>query len=165
MKRRTLVGAGIGVVTHRAVRAQGGIGPMRRIGFLSESWAYDPTTATPWGLAALWWVMHRDYVLDFKYAQGRRDRLDALAAELVAAKPDVLVGMLNPEILALKRATTSIPIVMLYAMLPVELGIVQSLARPGGNITGTTTNPLWVGGQSQYSPALPGAGRRVPAHR
>ena len=83
MKRRALVGAGIGVVAHRAVRAQGGIGPMRRIGILSESYAYD--AAAPWGLEALGWVMHRDYVVDFKYAQGRRDRLDSLAAELVAA--------------------------------------------------------------------------------
>ena len=86
------------------------------------------------------YVEGRDFVVDYKYAQGDRSRLPILAAELVANKPDVILGMLNPEIAALKAATSTIPIVMLYASGPVEMGFVSSLARPGGNITGTTTS-------------------------
>ena len=86
-------------------------------------------------------------IVDYKFAQGQVERLPALAAELVAAKPDLLLGPLNVDVEALKRATQTIPIVMMFAWGPVESGLVASLARPGGNITGTTTNSFEATGK------------------
>ncbi len=82
----------------------------------------------------------RNLRFEVRRSQGQADRLDALAAELAAAKVDLIVAPNNPEIRAAKRATPTIPILMLYAAAPVETGLVASLARPGGNVTGTTTN-------------------------
>lgn len=82
----------------------------------------------------------RNLQYEVRSAQGKPDRLDALAAELVAARVDAIVAATNAEIEAAKRATRTIPILMLYASAPVELGLVASLARPGGNVTGTATN-------------------------
>jgi putative ABC transport system substrate-binding protein len=139
MKRRQVVVAGAATIGGSArLWAQPNSGKIWRIGILSESWPRDPLTT--YFMTSAGYVEGRDFVIDFKHAEGRRERLPTLAMELVAAKPDVIVGFLNPEIIALKRATNTIPIVMMYASAPVELGIVDSLARPGGNITGTTTN-------------------------
>lgn len=82
----------------------------------------------------------RNLIIDYQFAQGRADQLPALAAQLLAAKPDLLIGLLNDEIKELKQATTTIPIVMMYVAAPVETGLITSLARPGGNLTGTTTS-------------------------
>jgi putative ABC transport system substrate-binding protein len=82
----------------------------------------------------------RNLVFEVRSTEGQLDRLDRLAAELVAAKVDLIVAPNNTEILAAKRATPTIPILMLFAAAPVETGLVASLARPGGNVTGTTTN-------------------------
>jgi len=79
----------------------------------------------------------RNIDFDFRLAEGHEDRLMDLAAALVAKKVDLIVAMSNPEIQAAKRATSDIPIVMASGNLPVELGLVASLAHPGGNVTGT----------------------------
>ena len=133
------------MTAHGNVFPQPNSGKVWRIGFLSESWPRGPWATYP--LTSTGYVEGRDFVFDYKYAQGQRSRLPTLAAELVANKPDVLLGMLNPEIAALKAATTTIPIVMMYASGPVEMGFVSSLARPGGNITGTTTNVPGMAGK------------------
>ena len=92
----------------------------------------------------------RNLLVDFKFAQGRPELLPGLAAELVAGKPDLIAASGNPETAALKRATSSIPIVMMFASTPVETGLIASLARPGGNVTGTTMNaPQTVGKMTQ----------------
>lgn len=92
----------------------------------------------------------RNLFVDFKFAQGRPELLAGLAAELVAAKPDVIAAAGNPETGTLKRATSSIPIVMMFGSTPVETGLIASLARPGGNVTGTTMNaPQTVGKMTQ----------------
>jgi putative ABC transport system substrate-binding protein len=70
-------------------------------------------------------------------AGGRPDKLPELAAELVRLRVDAIVAAINPQLAAAKRATTTIPIVMVHADDPVEAGYVASLARPGGNITGS----------------------------
>ena len=80
----------------------------------------------------------RNVKVEFRWAEGQLDRLPALAAELVAAQVDLIVAWTNPEILAAKRATTTIPIVMVSGQVPVEAGLIDSLVRPGGNVTGTT---------------------------
>ncbi len=74
--------------------------------------------------------------IEYRWAESRYDRLPALAAELVALKPDVLVGTGSAAATALKKATDSIPTVFLSVGDPVGIGLIESLSRPGGNITG-----------------------------
>jgi putative ABC transport system substrate-binding protein len=76
--------------------------------------------------------------LEIRSAEGRRERLPALADEIVRLKVDVILAVSNPAIVTARKATTSIPIVMTAATDPVGVGLVASLARPGGNITGLT---------------------------
>jgi ABC-type uncharacterized transport system substrate-binding protein len=90
------------------------------------------------GLRELGYVEGRNIILERRSAGGRPDKLPELAAELVRLRVDVIVAAINPQLAAAKRATTTIPIVMVHADDPVEAGYVASLARPGGNITGLT---------------------------
>jgi putative ABC transport system substrate-binding protein len=88
------------------------------------------------GLHGLGYVEGKSIVLESRYAESRTDRLDELAAEVVRLKPDVIWTHSPPLVHAMKRATTTIPVVVGVARDLVEQGIVSSLARPGGNITG-----------------------------
>jgi putative ABC transport system substrate-binding protein len=88
------------------------------------------------GLNALGYRDGRNIVIECRSAEGKYERLDALAAELVQLKPAALVASAAPASLAAKRATSSIPIISVYTADPVDLGLVTSLARPGANITG-----------------------------
>jgi len=91
------------------------------------------------GLKELGWIPGQTIRIEYRHADGRSERLDALARDLVQAKVDVIVARAATSILAARRATTSIPIVMSATGYdPVQLGLVQSLARPGGNVTGLT---------------------------
>jgi putative tryptophan/tyrosine transport system substrate-binding protein len=90
------------------------------------------------GLRELGYVEGRNIILERRSAGGRLDKLPKLAAELVRLRVDLIVAAINPQISAAKRATTTIPIVMVHAVDPVEAGYVASLARPGGTITGLT---------------------------
>jgi putative ABC transport system substrate-binding protein len=90
-------------------------------------------------LAELGYVEGRDVVFEARSFQGRMDRADALALELVSLKVDVIVASNPAAVLSAKRATKTIPIVMMHTPDPVQQGIVESLARPGGNVTGVTT--------------------------
>jgi putative ABC transport system substrate-binding protein len=87
------------------------------------------------GLQDLGYVVGQNVILDSRYAGGRADRLDQFAAELVAAKVDVIHSAGSEATTAVRRQTSAIPIVMASTN-PVGLGFVASLARPGGNITG-----------------------------
>jgi putative ABC transport system substrate-binding protein len=109
-----------------------------RIGFLSFNQGGDPRGRDGFinGLRALGYADGRNVVLDDRDADGRIDRLPALAAELVALKVDVIVAPSTPAAQAAKQATTTIPIVFAGAAEPVTDGLVVSLARPGGNLTG-----------------------------
>jgi putative ABC transport system substrate-binding protein len=86
------------------------------------------------------YVIGRNVVLEFRSADGHPDRLPPLAAELVAAKVDMIITKVTAPTLAAKAATQTIPIIMLGAADPVLTGIVASLPRPGGNITGLAYN-------------------------
>jgi ABC-type uncharacterized transport system substrate-binding protein len=114
-----------------------------RIGWVSES--SDPNTPGPQveafrhGLRDLGYVEGKNMRFEYRYAEGKTDRLPSLVAELVQLKVDVLVSPNGPAILAAKQATKTIPIVMVVVLDPVATGIVDSLARPGGNITGVST--------------------------
>lgn len=80
----------------------------------------------------------RNLVIEWRWADGKPENLAALAVNLVNRRVDVIVAPLDDEILAAKQATRAIPIVMVFASAPVEMGIVASLRRPAGNVTGTT---------------------------
>jgi putative ABC transport system substrate-binding protein len=110
-----------------------------RIGFLGNS--ADRTVFTEGfrqGLDELGYVEGQNVFVEWRFADGSDQRLAELAAELVALQPDVLVGAGTQACLALKQATTTIPIVMGNSSDPVGVGLVASLARPGGNVTGTS---------------------------
>ena len=114
------------------------------------------------GLARLGWVEGRNLVVDRRGAGGEQERLPALAAELVALKPDLIVAVAPQPTRAAKNAAGTTPIVMVAVADPVGVGLVQSLARPGGTITGfTTLVPGGFGGKSLelLTQALPGVTR------
>jgi putative ABC transport system substrate-binding protein len=113
-------------------------------------------------LSRLGWVEGRNLTVDRRGAGGEQERLPALAAELVALKPDLIVAVAPQPTRAAKDAAGTIPIVMVAVADPVSVGLVQSLARPGGTITGFTT--LVPGGFGSkllelLTQALPGATR------
>jgi putative ABC transport system substrate-binding protein len=93
------------------------------------------------GLNALGYVEGQNMSLEIRYADGHTDRDPALAAELVALKPDVIVVRNLPEALAVKQATSTLPVVIAGVPDPVENGLVANLARPGGNFSGAMGAP------------------------
>ena len=112
-----------------------------RIGFLgseSASAFASRVEALRAGFRDLGYVEGKNFVIEFRWAEGKRDRLPELAAELVRLKVDVLLTHATPGTLAAKQTTATIPIVMTGVGDAVRTGIVTSLARPGGNIAGTT---------------------------
>lgn len=90
------------------------------------------------GMGELGYIEGRDISFEYRFAGGKPDRLPALAAELVRLKVDVILTATNPSTIAAKQATQTIPIVMAVGNDPVGAGLVASLARPGGNVTGLT---------------------------
>ena len=113
-----------------------------RIGFLgatSPSAVSARIEAFRQGLRELGYVEGKNIVIEYRYAEGKLDRLPALAAELVRLKVDVIVTAAPTATRAAKEATATIPIVMAHDGDPVGSGFVASLARPGGNITGLST--------------------------
>ena len=123
-----------------------------RIGLLSP---FSPSATALWhqaflqGLRDLGWVEGKNISIEYRYAEGRRDRLPDLVADLVRLKVDIIVASVNTDALVAKKTTRTIPIVMASAGDPVATGLVDSLARPGGNITGL----------SQMAPEM--AGKRL----
>jgi putative ABC transport system substrate-binding protein len=90
-------------------------------------------------LSRLGWIEGKNLTIESRFAEGKNDRLPELAAELVRLKVDLIVVAATPAALAAKSATTTIPIVMTNAGNPVAAGLVASLARPGGNVTGISS--------------------------
>jgi putative ABC transport system substrate-binding protein len=113
-------------------------GKVYRIGYLSSGPATSNlySEAFQQGLRELGWVEGQNIVTDYRFAEGRLDRLPDLAAELVRLKVDVIVASPTPAAVAAKNATGTVPIVMWGVGDPVGLGLIASLARPGGNVTG-----------------------------
>ena len=113
-----------------------------RIGFLTgTSLSVSPNLPAAFrqGLRDLGYVEGRNLVIEYRDAEGKFERFPALAAELVALKVDVLVAANSLAALAAKQATRTLPIVFAFAVDPVTDGLVTSLARPGGNVTGLST--------------------------
>ena len=112
-----------------------------RIGFLGNSTAaLEANLVGPFreGLRDLGYVEGRNALIEYRWAEGKYDRFPALIGELLALKVAVIVTAGTPAALAVKKATTSVPVVMAAIGDPVGTGIVPSLSRPGGNITGLT---------------------------
>ncbi|MGH6628382.1 MAG: ABC transporter substrate-binding protein, partial [Burkholderiales bacterium] len=110
-----------------------------RIGLLSPFSASDTALwhqAFRQGLRDLGWVEGKNISIEYRYAEGQSDRLPGLVADLLRLKVDIIVTTVTPDTVAAKKATRTIPIVMASAGDPVASGIVESLARPGGNVTG-----------------------------
>ncbi len=138
--RRTFIGgvASALLAAPLAAHAQQA-GKVSRIGYLGTSTAAlerHLIEAFRRELRDLGYVEGQNIVIVYRWAEGQDDRLPGLAADLVNQKPDVIVTSGTPGTLAAKQATTTIPIVMTSSSDPVQVGLVASLARPGGNVTG-----------------------------
>jgi ABC-type uncharacterized transport system substrate-binding protein len=152
MKRRefiTLIGGAVGAAWPLMARAQQGQ-RVRRIGFMGNSTAeLEANLVGPFrdGLRALGYEEGRDVQIEYRWANGEYDRFPKLVTELLAAKVEVIVTAGTPAALAVKRATTAVPLVMVAVGDPVGTHIVPSLARPGGNITGLSSIALDLEGK------------------
>jgi putative ABC transport system substrate-binding protein len=136
MKRREFIaGTAALLVCPRRSRAQG---TPRRIGSLGGFQNLPIGKVFQEGLRDHGWIEGKNLIIDYRYFEGHAERIPALAAELVALKPDLLIGSSPQAAVGLKSATAHIPIVFVAVGDPVGLGLVQSLSHPGGNVTGLT---------------------------
>ena len=150
MRRRefiTLFG-GAAATWPLAARAQQPAGRVYRIGYqsiASREQTLGFTRAFEDGLRSLGYRVGENVLIEYRFADGQLERLPALAADLVRLGVDIIVATgINPSAVAAMKATTTIPIVMTSAIDPVSTGLVASLARPGGNVTGIVAD---VGGE------------------
>src|SRR5262249_24284067 len=122
-------------------------GKIHKVGYLSPSLpsVYSPLLFD--NLRELGWIEGKNVTFEYRFAENRLERLPELAAELVRLNVDVIVAVGTLGSLAAKRATTTIPIVMLSAGDPLCTGLVVSLARPGGNVTGMSLMVPDLGGK------------------
>ncbi len=132
-----------------------------RIGFLTANAVPDRSEAFRQGLRDLGYVEGRNVVIEYRDADGKPERLPALAAELVALNVHVIVAPTTVAAVAATQATTTLPIVFAGASDPVTSGLVTSLARPGGNVTGLSIlGPELVGKRLELlTQAVPGVSR------
>jgi putative tryptophan/tyrosine transport system substrate-binding protein len=146
MRRRAVVIAGLAALLLAPERsgAQQPGAKIPRVGVLRpmESTEAADVQRVPFeqGLRELGWTPGADILIEYRYAEGDAGRLPMLAAELVRLKVDVIVAAAVPATLAARQATSTIPIVMSATGDPVGLGVIESLARPGGNVTGLSTS-------------------------
>ena len=142
MRRREFLGliGGAAASVPLAARAQERV---RRIGVLSNPGPDDAemqarSAAFVQRLQELGWTVGRNLQIDFRWSHGDAERLRSHAAELVALGPDVILATSGVSIMPLVQASRSVPIVFAQTIDPVGLGVVESLSRPGGNVTGFT---------------------------
>jgi putative ABC transport system substrate-binding protein len=136
-----------------------------RIGFLSAAdpkSAFGLVEAFRQGLREHGYVEGSNIAIEYRWAEGRFDRLPDLAAELIRHKVDIMVAAVTQASLAAKKSTTTTPIVMVATGDPVGAGLVASLGRPGGNITGTSSaSPETAGKSLQFLREIAPKARRV----
>jgi len=153
LKRREFISllGGVAAAWPLAARAQQA-GGVRRIGVLMNLASEDAEgqarlAAFHQGLQQLGWTVGRNVQIDYRWGAGNADRIRKFAAELVALAPDVILSAGSPSVAALQQATRSVPIVFVLVVDPVSSGFVDSLARPGGNITGFAWAEYSIGGK------------------
>jgi putative ABC transport system substrate-binding protein len=152
MRRRDVIGLLGGAVALGPRRARAQQGGMRRVAVLAAQSENDPEpkawlAAFQEGLQKLGWEQRRNISFDHRWAGGDQKLLRPYAAELVGSAPDLLVATNATAALELQRATRTIPIVFVQVSDPVRFGLVSSLARPGGNITGFSIFEHSIGGK------------------
>jgi ABC-type uncharacterized transport system substrate-binding protein len=151
MRRRDFINflGGAAATWPLAARAQKPSGRVYRVGYLvvtSREQQLPHISAFEDGLRSLGYGVGDNVIIEYRFADGKMERLPALAADLVRLGVDVIVTGSNPNAVAAMKATTTIPIVMTNVVDPVGTGLVASLARPGGNVTGLTSdtgNEIW----------------------
>ena len=149
--RRELLAAlgGAAAAWPLAARAQQS-GKLQTIGFMGQS---TRSAASEWvapfvqRLRELGWIEGRTVTIEYRWAEGREERIAQIAAEFVRLKVDIVVTSGTPEVLAAKQATSVIPIVFATAGDPVANGLIDSLARPGGNVTGLSLQSNDIAGK------------------
>jgi putative ABC transport system substrate-binding protein len=150
LRRREFIGLLGGAATWPlAARAQQP-GKLPTIGFLGANTAAaqsEWTAALTQRLRELGWIEGRTVAIEYRWAEGRSERFTEFAAEFVRLKVDVILTHNTPPVLAAKQATSVIPIVFATAADPVDTGIVASLARPGGNVTGLSSQTTDLAGK------------------
>jgi putative ABC transport system substrate-binding protein len=153
MRRRDFIKgiASSATVWPLAARAQQGE-HMRRIGVLMNIGADNPEApalvgAFSQGLAESGWIIGRNARIDYRWYQEKAEAARAYAAELLALTPDLILASGTPGMIAVKQLTRTAPIVFVRVVDPVGSGIVDSLARPGGNITGFMLYEFSIGGK------------------
>jgi putative ABC transport system substrate-binding protein len=149
LKRREFIILIGGAVAAGADRGAGAA-KVPRIGFLGNSTAAlesNVVGAFREGLRDLGYEEGRSIVIEYRWAEGMYERFPVLIAELIALNVDVIVTAGTPAALAVKKATASIPLVMIAVGEPVETGLVASLARPGGNVTGVSSLSYGIAGK------------------
>ena len=163
MDRRTFIGTLAGGLLAASFAAEAQAAKVARIGVLAGDMATAPHMweAFRQGLRDLGYVEGRNLVIEYRNAERKLDRLPALAAELVALKVDVVVAGNTRSALAAKQASRTLPIVFTNAADPVASGLVTSLARPGGNVTGLSNLSSELVGKclEQLTHAVPGVSR------
>jgi len=147
MDRRRFIGAAAGALLAAPLAAEAQLAErVRRIGYLApgasaaaqSTMAEQSIAAFRQGLRDLGWIEGRNIVIDYRFAEGRFDRLPDLAAELVRLNVEIIAATTTPAAVAARNATGTIPIVMFVVGDPIGLGLIASLARPSGNVTGLT---------------------------
>jgi len=153
MKRREFITLLGGAVTWPlAAHAQQPGERMRRVGVLVNLASDDAEgqarlAAFHQGLQQLGWTVGRNVQIDYRWGAGDADRIRKFATELVALAPDVILSTGSPSAAAFQQATRTVPIVFVTVVDPVSSGFVDSLARPGGNITGFTLYEYSISGK------------------
>jgi putative tryptophan/tyrosine transport system substrate-binding protein len=143
-RRKLVIALGAGAFTMPLVSPAQQQGKVWRVGFLAQrsrpaSLDTDVYGAFPRGMRNLGYVEGKNLVIEWRFADGKIERLAGLAAELVRLKVDVIVAGATPSVQAAHQATNTIPIVLVAVPDPVGEGFVKSLSRPGGNITGLSS--------------------------
>ena len=163
-RRRAVIALGAGALWLPRISTAQQPGKVVRIGFLhlgSPVTSGQRLEALRAGLRDLGYVEGKNIIIESRWGDGKIERIPELAAELVQLKPDLIVGSSGPVLQVLKRMTSSIPIVIAAVGDPVASGLVNSLARPGGNITGMSLMSTELSGKwLQFVRELvPGASR------